>query len=758
MQDILSRPILLSSFNWNISNVAGDNLYSANFPAVTLTHAMYSSKINNFYGFRADIVLRLVCNAERFQQGRLLLNWFPQGDYMSQRYAQAVAHRTFMTQLPRVDFDCSGDTEVILKVPYVSPLSHYNVVTGEGQIGNAGVYVYSPLISPTGSAATIVQLWAYYENIHLDFPARPQSERSVGRGRALRKRTKNVAEKELEDMGGGPISKILGATSSLATALGRLPMLTAVMEPVSWASSILANTAASFGWSNPHNSQITNRMLCQQFAYCNNANGMDNSQNMGVLADALVAPVPDFCGTSLDEMSIQYIAQIPAFYADYQWTTSLGIDTYIFNLNVGPETFYNSATVNGNAVRYPTPLHAMAQPFAFWRGAINFHIKIVKTEFHSGRLLFVYEPGNHTDVLTVSTSEPLYKEILDLRLSNEFTVTVPYVSPYPYARTTNTHGRAILMVETPLRAPSTVNAAVTVIVEASGGPDIEFAGPQSCSFVPILNPQLSPALVVGVEDDGGSLEPQADMGMKTNLVNGSANIAKVSEINEPTWSGGLAPAMLCIGEQITSLRTLLKRSTLWFSFDGAGGGWGWVMNPNRVAVNPNPAAAAATAFNQSDLYDYFGVMFGYKRGGMRVRFYNSSTTQTQQHYGALFYPSAATPLNLPTSVGTTAAANYVGSTTDTVYAAETCGAGIEVEVPQYTYLPFSVNTIGVMPAGTTDNNTLDYSFNLVVAANIQATNPRIFRQISEDFSFGYFLGTLPLVTTTVFASPSRPWV
>jgi len=106
------------------------------------THPIYSNKVSGFLGIRATFVLRLQVNAERFQQGRYLLCFAPLMTNSASGYpgslprlTQVRATPTNVTQLPKVELDLNCDTEAILEIPYVSPYSHYNLLTGVGDHG-----------------------------------------------------------------------------------------------------------------------------------------------------------------------------------------------------------------------------------------------------------------------------------------------------------------------------------------------------------------------------------------------------------------------------------------------------------------------------------------------------------------------------------------------------------------------------------------------------------------------------------------------
>jgi hypothetical protein len=755
IKDFLSRPILLNTASWTTSNVAGTNIYQGQFPQSLLSDTMYFDKINMFYGFKATMVFRVMVNSEPFQQGRLILSWQPQADYIGVRALVSNTYLIYLTQLPHVDLDIFTDSEIIFEAPYVSPHTHYNVIEQTSTFGWFNVNVYSPLISPTGSVTTNVQIWCYCKDIDLAFPARPQSVVTSRRKRVLRHST---GESELEVITPGPISSLFGAVGNLATALNFVPFLAPYVTPLAWASNILSSTASSFGWSKPLSTATIPRMNPSMFNNMANVNTSDNSQNIGMLADAAVSSMPDFGGTKVDEMAIAYIAQVPAYFTSTQWNISAAQDHILFQVVVGPMAYStDSTTTLGVPFKHTCPLFYLASMFAFWRGSINFHIKVVKTQFHSGRLIFVFDPGNLTDTLTCANSEPLYRQILDLRYANEFTISIPYVSTTPYIGTGQSTGRVNLLVDMPLRAPSSVNAYVNIIVEVSGGPDTEFAVPTPSIYVPFYNETFLSASLPSPpslpNDDDLPVQPQA---LVTDQASSkpSATLSTFELINHDPNSGGLTPAMLCIGERILSLRQILKRSVVWFSSDVSGGPYGYVMSPQSNAVNPTPGLANVTTPVQVDYLMYLAPLFNYRRGGIRVKFYNTDLAVTQQHYGAATNPTTSillTPSPLSTQVGT-----YTNYLNPLVVSSELTGGGLEVEIPQYAAIPFFLNESYIFGTSPTVD-VYNVNNSLLIKSSIPIVAPRIYRCGADDHSFGYFIGTVPLILASYYADAMSPW-
>jgi hypothetical protein len=78
--DFLSRPIIITTGIWGPTIVpegAGSQLYTANFPEVLISNAMYQEKLRGFVGLRATLVIKVQVNSQPFQHGSLLLKYIP---------------------------------------------------------------------------------------------------------------------------------------------------------------------------------------------------------------------------------------------------------------------------------------------------------------------------------------------------------------------------------------------------------------------------------------------------------------------------------------------------------------------------------------------------------------------------------------------------------------------------------------------------------------------------------------------------------
>jgi hypothetical protein len=171
IKDFLSRPIIISTGLWSSTTTAETQLYTANFPEELISNSMYQEKLRGFVGLRATLVIKVQVNSQPFQQGRLMLQYFPYAQYMSNRVALVNATLQGRSGCPRTDLDLSVGTEIEMRIPYVSPHVYYNLITGQGSFGAIYLVVYSQLRDQvTGTGSVEYTVWAHLEDVDVQYP------------------------------------------------------------------------------------------------------------------------------------------------------------------------------------------------------------------------------------------------------------------------------------------------------------------------------------------------------------------------------------------------------------------------------------------------------------------------------------------------------------------------------------------------------------------------------------------------------------
>lgn len=736
IRSFLGRPVKCASGLWSTAAAKNTQLFSMEIPTHVLSDPMYRGKMAGFLGFRATVVVRLQVNAERFQQGRLLLHFLPIEPYLpAVRVSVCNSHLTFKTQQPHVDFDVSTDTEVLLKIPFINIYNYYNLLGATGIFGRFYLTVYSPLVSPGGPSDAAYMVWCHFEDVELEFPT--ISLQAGGISSSKQKRGE-PSMREAEEAGVGPISGLMNRISKASGILGEIPFLSSFAMPASWATSIIARSAKAMGWSKP--TYMTNSQRFQQTLFPNllNVDAVDMGQKMSLCNDNHIENLPGFAGTDVDEMSIASLVQRPCYVGDLPWTVNFAEGTELGFWCLEPRWLSSLTSVSDGTSNYqvinPTPAAYLTNLFYYWRGSVNFTFKVVKTEFHSGRIMFCFAPGKmlNQTAITYTNSEFLYREVLDLRTSNEISFSIPFVSTVPYLKRNEHFGVLKAYVVNPLRAPSTVSNTVQLIWEVSWGADFEVAFHRPLDVngtKPVLFTQA------GVGERSGEELRGAQIGVTPPNI-GSGSVQD---------SGELAPARFCIGERIMSIRQIVKRFTQTYYGVFAPPDTNAALNVicfayklrRIIAGSPFPSISPY----KMDLLDYFAPLYAMARGGERYK-YTQNGGNIDMHFARLVplrgyvTPTGVITPGIPPQDGTLVCA----------YSQKNHQAGIEVEVPAYQ----STHTRSVFASYPTDvlwynigDEAPSVLLNLGGSSDLVSAN--ISRAASDDFQLGFFIGTLPLL-------------
>ncbi len=735
IKDFLGRPVVFSTGVITTTQGFGDNIVNVDLPTAIYAVNMFAEKLRGFLNFRATVNLRLQANAQRFQQGRLLISYFPQHTLNPKKFDIVDASMTLRTQLPRVEFDFATDTDVALSIPYVSPTLGYNQRDLTGPMGRYSVDVYSPLVSPGGPATVDWTLWIWLTDVELDFPAfTPQS----GKPR------RQVSKPEPSEMETRPISGILNRVSRAATEFKDVPLLSSIAGTVSWASSILANTASAFGFSNPdvaNASSLTHLNLAHDIA---NVNAIGNSVSLGLLSDNKVEGLPGFSGTDLDEMSFNYLTGIPSYIRSTSWTTAQPHGTAIATFTLSPGHM-SVASASGPDYEYPTPMCYIANMFAYWRSGFVFTFKFVKTEFHSGRLAVVFSPKYNP---TFAESRYLYREILDLRESNEFTVTIPYTSTLPYLKTSRTAlaggsdtimGYVTVFVLNPLVAPTTVSPTIDMITEVAADETFEVAVPDNVYLQPVLYVPGTGAPTLVEEEE---FEPQ---GLGENVQDNSKESTYLTPPQSITGirnnDGGLAAATNCIGEKIVSLRSLAKRAAPILD-SGAGTNHITAFRPKLLSLDNCSDNTTVAAVYALDYISMIAPLFNYQRGGLKFHAYVAGATTDNY----ILRAGLATNQLGTTPVVSVVSANIslLQNNSLAIHTGPPVAGGCSFTIPQYSQTHCEMYRLYTSATYTLPTDIYCSDLRVFIKGNSGTANTRILRQAADDWSCGFFTGVLPI--------------
>lgn len=762
IKTFLRKPVILGQGNLSTTDTVATLLYSADLPYSVINASastIYQDKLRGFLGIRCDIHLRWQINGERFQRGRYMILAIPTGGSPSSQTSTAAsinAHSNTLvqrTQCMRMEMDINCDTEANMDLPFIScmnyiPLSGLPGSVGTGTLPNYGetyqirMYPYSPLNTPSGSTTASWTLWAHLENVELIGPATPQSRSMKGKG-------KSASEIEQEGSNVGPITKTLVKISNASSMLSSVPLIRDYALGVSWFSDLMAGAAHIFGWSKPINLAPVHRVTREVLPWFSNLDAADQSQPIALFAQNAVGVVPGFSGTDTDEMDFSFLKTIPGWNGTINWPTLTAAGGILFTIRNGPlDTLVTRTATSGVTINDYLPYQLISNYFYQWRGTMVYTIKFVKTEFHSGRLAFVFFPietfNGGPSPLTLPTSAYCHREIIDLRYDNEVTFTIPYISSSPWrpTRGIGTYtGVFNCYVVDPLVAPSNVSNSIDLLVELSAGPDFEVSIPYSSALTPYMlaTPQA------------GSMSNPKPQPNACALFEGTLGVA------HPIDTKGIN-ALATVGEHVSSFRTMLKMTNIHSATNSPAFviNTFWNIIPYAWPVISANGVTDTQPTVVSDLYGVLSSMFCFSRGGIRFKFIEQTPITSNLTQAIVSYTNEALQgsANINDYIQT-AATDGLGSAT---YANRNCGVQVfhnvamnlasEVQVPQYHKYHSRVNSEHMVNSALPYNNGNTSLTTKVLLSHHypEYTSTMIVgRAASDDTNFGTFISVPPMV-------------
>jgi len=355
-------------------------------------------------------------------------------------------------------------------------------------------------------------------------------------------------------------------------------------------------------------------------------------------------------------------------------------------------------------------------------------MKFIKTEYHTGRLQITFTPSLVlNNAVTIPTGTLALREIIDISGKTEVELVMPYLLNTPWATNGTISGTLEILVLNPLRAPETASSSISLLLYAGGGEDFQLGGATATPTTAFI-PQM----------DTGSASLPASTSTISEVVGGYDYTAIAND--------ALAPNRFAIGEAFTSVRQLLLRmnTVKWggaLAFTN-----GFEMNPWYIGLStmdPVTGVIAAPAIGFDAMSD---ILSGYTfaRGGMRV-YVETSTAQPAFSY--LTTNAFTTPFSVSSLSGadacqskqvTYSATTKVSSVPVQMY--DVTEGIVEVAVPYYNgYYFMSLNPTKASFTGDT------YPPIRVGVYNNTNVIPNVYRSISDDFQFGYFIGFYPVM-------------
>lgn len=718
----LRKPHQIDNFSWATTDPAQHNYHSSLIGTQLLANSLWANKLSGFRYCRGTAVIRLVLNAQPFQQGRLIVHFMPLITSPANLITRNI-NLQLTTAQPNVEIDCRDGVGEI-EIPYISPSQWFDILETTIDWGTIRVTVLSPLVTGSGGPTTVdCSLWLYFKDFEFSGPMYPQSK------------VRTIGQSETQ----GSTTTMLSKVARASTTLMKVPILSSIFKPLAWISDIAADVASIFGFSKPNIDTVSSPIVIRPFRNIANCNGQSQGEPLSLFTDPSVAILSGFAGTDEDEMSFAYLKSREVYHSTDDWATTNATETVLLQYNVGPGHFYTAGTtITGGYTdswyTYP-PFAYISQLFGLWRGGINLHLKFVKTDYHSGRVLVTFIPGpNIATGVSTNDSDYVLREIVDIRETSEVVFKLPYMLQYPYLERDVSSGLVTVSVLTELRAPPTVPSAIQILTYISAAEDYEVQLPISTYGQPFT----------------------AQSGLNEETLNVS------KWIGDSTTNSPLQQSQFSVGECFTSVKQLLNRYSRVWSIDSNmflayGTIWPWSVG----VTGPSGTATATSAPYYGDMYSKIASGYVLSRGSMRWLI-----SAQGQSSGPLLSPVYAT-MGYSTSSSAIIAAGGLDSNLDSNNALPPLSAwtnsatvsfpsveqGVEIIMPHYNQTPSRINYIDDVQASTKSLTAWTPRTFITTQWDGNTNYKKFFRSMGDDGQLGYFIGFLPILVSHGLTPP-----
>lgn len=532
----LSRPTKIATYTWTENDAPGAKLQF--YPwKLYFDQASIKMKLSNYAFLRCNLKVKFTINASQFYYGSMAACYQPLRNAMNRfKGVDAAGQQTSYSQQPHVWLDPQSVSTAEMKLPFLYPynfLDTYDASAFE-EMGSIDLVQFAALRSANGVTTTgvTIVMYAWAEDVEITgATSRPVLQAKKAYGPIS-----------------GPASTVVAISSRLKDA--------PVVGPFAKATEVVASAIGSvshfFGFTNVPNVSDVSPMKSVAFHTLASAHISEPINKLSLQPKQEVCIDSEMVGDIYaDQLHIANFCQKESFLAGALWSTSDGTDKILFTTGVTPE-LYNKTSATPNYEVYGTPMSHAMHMFTYWRGDIIFRFKIIKSQYHRGRLNLCWDVGVRDATLMPGYGNPAVMNIVfDLEEQDELEVRVPYMQAEPFLMKQNLNGVANnlwsnggtpsfshngngtlqLRVINRLTAPE-ASSDVDVLVFVRAAENIEFAAPSA----------IVPNLTTG--------QLQANKTYDNTEVFNSPSVSHPKVYDE------------IFGEKIISFRELLHRSSL----------------------------------------------------------------------------------------------------------------------------------------------------------------------------------------------------
>lgn len=788
----LSRPVPIKTFAWDNTDT---ELGSESFDP---WHDFFNDlrirkKIDNYNFISCNLHLKFVFNASPFLAGLAKMTYLPLSGYTPESVPIGTTSAAVipLSQRMHVDLIPQDNSGGELVLPFFYHKNWLDITSAKDlkDMGRIRPLLVAALTSANGVPATVnVTCYAWAEKVRICGPTLELAVQSVdmlsgvtsviNAGSDALGYKKQIQDNSAGDeYGTGPVQKVSSAIAGISAAASAIPLIAPFATATSAVASAVSWVASLFGWTNvpviedvrPYKS-LTHHSLAS-------ASIGEPVEKLTIDPKNELTVDPRTVGLDgTDELALHNIIERDSVLTVVGWSNSDLPDTALFSVGVIPSLFDIVDAGTPQEAIYSTPMGHIQWLFKNWHGDMIFTFHFLNTQYHKGRVRITWDPTGDA-IATAETTTSSFTQIVDLGEAKKVEVRVPFLQALPWLET-----RADLN-SAPWFSPNATTSTVsnheatgftngTITMRVVNG----LSGPQTTAFIRV-------AVYVRAAENFTFGNPRSRLPQHSIYEVQSSDIIEVST-SQVSTKDDCYKSLICMGEEIRSLRTLLRRSTLNYITNNVIPSGDWIIAHRYMAHEPlyygfdtngvNVAAEivglGVSRFNfvQVTPYNWIAPLFLGRRGSHFWHFDLDTTGQGADYVGTFqiqrrqdsFGPdevsnnvsinngsnnSVMRAFNSTTSP-TTAFQRYGTGCGGAALTAQQTQAGLSVGLPMYSnrrmyFIDWDTTTTGSAVDGS-DTDVFDLSYilrNTGGTGNQQNTLLSAYSSIGTDFNFFYFI-------------------
>jgi hypothetical protein len=768
LKDFLTTFIRLDDIHVPAGGTAAQLITTKTFPQDLLARTEINTKTKGFYLLRTDVEIMMVFTVAPTTSGSFRTITAP--DIPSAVFDTRTDNLLRLSQWNNIVINVADAAPVKMIVPYVSPITHINLINDDGAVGGRwGLYINTPLSAPVD----ITVYARFIDNENFSLSTRTGAVTRFGTTTFSQDMLLHMREKypnfEAQVSETTTFQKGLSAAttlSSIATKTG-VPVLSSIGALATPILSVMKSVGAAFGFSKPQNDAPANPIKIAPLNNTVNADGLDNAQSFGLMAMNEVKTHNGTYGSDTDDMTFKKILLHPNYIGSFQISTATAVNTLIFSRAIWP---FNGVSLVDEVTGYSYSLTHQAWVSMFFEkmlANIGFKFRVFATQFHSVKLRFSFVLGaNSTDFTGIQpSSNPsvvvhfgkngeytcVSPKILNTLMLNSFNSEMNFNDTLSLVPSPNTSiGMLLVTLESPLLVTGAI-AASTIDCQVEGFmTDAIFMRPAPVVLRPYMNPPAPDSNPIAQVDDSYPIyyfddnDPDLSLPMERFVAqmdadygtNGST--ATSSDIPLIPKQDGIMDEnqvmAACAGENIKSFKQFLTTYSAPVGITVDEGESNMVIRYSPMAshVTVSPLSSISDSF---DIHDTILAGFAFTKGSVRTRVF--STDPSRRLFAASmlnFHGDTYVRLDKVSAPKTP----LTGFGTRIIVSSSVLEACSSTQMPYYMRYNCIRNT-GII-SGTTNDSTINNT-KLCLRAKV-GESLWFSRAMGDDFTAGY-LTALP---------------